>query len=499
MIEYLVSSTVCLGVLYLTYHLLLSRQRLFTFNRIFLLGSLVFSFTIAFIEIDVTYGSDFPLIRELKTLELEISSSNPVPEEQIMVGDASQHIFEWHQFIIGIYSIGFLLMVYRLVRNIYKLEELQKKGKEIRWKGHVLVLTSEKIYPFSFLERIYIHDQPFEDIDREILQHESVHIRQKHSYDILFTECLLIIFWFQPLLYLFRKVITTNHEYIADSLTVNDKTAYQNYFRKILETSNHPLGFRLESSFSFISIKKRIKMMMIKKSSKRTVTATAGTVVVVLLMLFSVFSFNIKPEPIFPSREKFVVILDAGHGGKDLGAQTNSNLFEKDIALSVSKKIKERLANSRYIEIRQTREQDRLITLKDRISQTSEADLFISLHLESYDADESLNYKLVLYSENQFKYLSMLTAAALNHIAEEKNEKLKIEPADYYVLKNAACPALLVNVGFLSNRGNAEKLRTSKGQDEVANQIADAIGMTALIRSSDYRKVLTDGNRRTDD
>jgi hypothetical protein len=81
-----------------------------------------------------------------------------------------------------------------------------------------LVLIEEKIAPFSFWNYIFLNKSIYQTkgIESDILLHELTHVKQKHTWDILFVELFLIVFWWNPILYLYKKAIQLNHEFLAD-------------------------------------------------------------------------------------------------------------------------------------------------------------------------------------------------------------------------------------------------------------------------------------------
>jgi murein DD-endopeptidase MepM/ murein hydrolase activator NlpD len=173
--------------------------------------------------------------------------------------------------------------------------------------------------------------------------------------------------------------------------------------------------------------------------------------------------------------QKLKVVIDPGHGGKDDGIQS-SILLEKDIALKVAHQLAENFSNSDEIEIILTRCNDAYITLEDRVKLTENADLFISLHIESHE-DENEDMMLAIYNDqNKNAKTSQYFADILSNEFYEINQKFKIGYNNgYFVLKNSKSPAILFNMGYISNPESVEYLNSEEGITQITKELSDAI------------------------
>ncbi len=219
----------------------------------------------------------------------------------------------------------------------------------------------------------------------------------------------------------------------------------------------------------------------------------------------------------------FVIVIDPGHGGKDNGTSHNS-INEKEITLQISKYIEQVIeAKQHNIDVELTRYEDEFVALNERIefSRRQDADLFISIHCNSY-SDERVNgtevYSLgisegehlaiaarennsVLWEDDfESKYdwidpnsieahifLSAFQSAYFSQsidLANKVNASISqksgtknrgVKQAGFVILKNLNSPSILVEVGYLSNKSDREKMTTPKGQKLIAQGISDAI------------------------
>jgi hypothetical protein len=146
-----------------------------------------------------------------------------------------------------------------------------KSGSHQKTEHATLVLLDEPITPQSFFGYIFLEKKQFESgkIEPEILDHEITHVRQLHSLDILFTEFLKVIFWFNPLMYLYKHAIQLNHEFLADESVVSNGSSVSDYQNMLIRvcSANKPLNNT--SSINFSLTKKRLKMMSSNLSTWR--------------------------------------------------------------------------------------------------------------------------------------------------------------------------------------------------------------------------------------
>jgi len=182
-----------------------------------------------------------------------------------------------------------------------------------------------------------------------------------------------------------------------------------------------------------------------------------------------------SPSLFAQNQKTFNVVIDAGHGGKDYGAQTGT-LNEKDLTLAISKKIAE-LNSDKNIRVIFTRDADDFTTLDHRVESTKNTDLMISLHVSI--SNENVSGMEIYYPrEGEFskksKQFGYILSQSFNDYEIHLNS-LKMEPANFYVLRSANCPAVLIELGFLSNEDDVAYLTTESNQEEIANAILQSI------------------------
>ena len=270
--EYLVKSMLCLLLLLLFHRLVLQQEVLYRFNRFFLLGAVVGSFLIPLVILEIEQKPTSEMAASLIYPEVEQvyhtfeSTEGHIPLEVETIPTPHEVKIPWAVLAWGIYGIGVLVFLYRFIRNIRVINDQIQKNLRITYREETLVLLNDFVSPYSFLHYIFYPKSSFEKegIPEAIFLHEQCHVKEKHSWDILFLEFLLIPFWFHPGLYLAIQAIRLNHEFIADQQVVKTMPIpdYQHLLISVLSGTK---GYSLGSSLNFSLTKKRFSMM--KKTS----------------------------------------------------------------------------------------------------------------------------------------------------------------------------------------------------------------------------------------
>ena len=237
---------------------------MFRFNRVYLLGSLLFSLGIPFVVVQVDYV-EIPLPEKRTQIDLPSQQSIPSTFREPM---ASSTLNMW----LGIYWVGVGGMGVRFLQNLLHLFFLIRTGKRESsmtdaWISHPKVSTS-----FSFFSYIFIPIAQQEDQDSFplLLEHEQAHVQQWHSLDNLVVELIHCLCWFNPLIILYRKAIRLNHEFLADQAVLNKRVHFEAYFQLLYDTLTHRKMSSISSHFSYGQIQHRIIMMNKQSTSVQT-------------------------------------------------------------------------------------------------------------------------------------------------------------------------------------------------------------------------------------
>ena len=272
MIIYLIKSTLCLLAFFLTYRLVLERENMPVFKRFYLLISLVFSFVVPFITFEFQDENTVALVS--KSLESVVLPTLELTGEKSYISN----------ILYAIYTIITIILLTRFIRNLYVIYNTRKKAEIIIYENATLALVDQEILPHTFGSTIFINKKNFENhtIESELFTHELTHVRQKHTLDIVFIEVLKTIFWFNPLLFFYKKAIQLNHEFLADEKVITSHNDISIYQKILLSKSIQPTNLYLTSNLtSFLKTKKRFIMM-----TKTTSTTTKFFKKVIVAPLF---------------------------------------------------------------------------------------------------------------------------------------------------------------------------------------------------------------------
>ncbi|MDR7131689.1 hypothetical protein J2X69_004053 [Algoriphagus sp. 4150] len=270
MMAYLLKSITCLLILLLAHRLLLQREAMHRFNRFFLLFSVVASFLVPLVTIEVAPEPLTPVEVMSEQVYYETVEGDYINE--MPVYDAVDEAkFDWDYLIYGIYGVISLIFFIRFVRNIKILVNRIQRNVKISYRGQTLVLLKEESLPFSFLNYIFVAESDLEagKFTDAVFAHECTHVQEKHSWDNLFIEALLVPLWFHPGLHWAKASIKLNHEFIADEVALRT-TSLEKYERQLLAMMLFGQKYGLVSSLNFSLTKKRFEMMKRKSVNPKS-------------------------------------------------------------------------------------------------------------------------------------------------------------------------------------------------------------------------------------
>ena len=257
MLTIVLKMILCSGILLALYYLVLVKERTFIFNRFYLISALLFSFSIPFATI------------ETKQVEKEIPETVFVGEIQQPILQAAivqQESFDYTKALLIAYCIISGILILKIGYSVIKIKKL--KGRKIKYQNRPVFLLKQDLAPFSFWNTIYLSETYFKDskIQDSVFLHEEIHVKQKHSADILFVEILKAVFWLNPFLYFYKKAMVNNHEFIADDHVIRKNKNIKNYQELILQEILKQQNLPLIHQFNFNNTKKRFIMMTSKNS-----------------------------------------------------------------------------------------------------------------------------------------------------------------------------------------------------------------------------------------
>ncbi len=253
----------CIGfqlLFLIIYDFFLKRETFFQWNRVYLIGTYILSMVLPWIKIEALKTN----VPKAVVVYPEYLWNTNATEVVLTAPVAESFEVPWKSVVLfGGMALALMIFLYKL----YQIQQLKQKG-EVRYLPHftrVIIQNSE--VAFSFFKSIFLGDKVVSKDHESIIQHELVHIKQGHSYDLVFFELLRIANWFNPLVYIYQNRISELHEFIADAQVAktHKKEQYQLLLSQVFQTQH--ISF-INPFFKTSLIKKRIVMLQKSKSKK---------------------------------------------------------------------------------------------------------------------------------------------------------------------------------------------------------------------------------------
>ena len=341
MILFLIKSGICLAALLLFYHLVLRKENMFSFNRYFLLGSMVFSLLVPVLTFPSFFpsidGSGQKVLVEFQKVFLENDIQYPNEESRVLDPKVVKPMeksssVDWYWILGLVYMLGVLFFLMRFIFQIMGLAKLIRNGSVVAEEKYKLVQVSQETMPFTFLNYLFVNEITYlrSGIEPAILKHELTHIREKHSLDILFVEVLKIIFWFNPLFLLYKKAIQLNHEFLADRAVIAGSLEVFQYQKLLIsKVLGEEFVYNLSSPINYSVTKNRLIMMRKHTSKRKSLFLKVGLIPVLTLLLGAFSQSAANQEKTFSLTHFFV---------KDFETYISEALSEKsDFVLELEK------------------------------------------------------------------------------------------------------------------------------------------------------------------
>lgn len=260
---YVINYTLFTAFFWLLYRWWFKKETFFKANRILLLGAPLLALVLPFLSFSTlnVIESD-PLTFQLP--EFFLTGSAPQAMESTTVEGLTTT-----SVIKGIYLMGVGLSLGFFLLRLSHLYHLKKRGSTENRGGYRLVHVPKSDLAFSFLNHIFVGTEISLDDRANILTHEQEHLRQKHSYDLLYYELLRIVTWFNPFVYLLQNELAEVHEFSVDR-EVTRQHSKKAYVESLLNANfkSRKLTF-IHPFINKNTLKNRIMMLYKKSSSQR--------------------------------------------------------------------------------------------------------------------------------------------------------------------------------------------------------------------------------------
>lgn len=254
---YLLKVNIAIAIFYAFYALIVKRETFYTCNRIYFLSVLAVSAIFPLVNFSMFFPAAKPLMflpQALTDIDMELTNT------------ARHWILS--DYIVLFIALGATVLVLRFGVQLISLIHLYKKSrKNVLFNKNVRVIA-EKATPFSFFKWIFVNPRLHKNKDLyEIVMHENAHVQQWHSIDIVLFELAAACCWYNPFIWLMRKAMKQNIEFLADKQALKAGCDKRHYQYNLLKVSNIAVVSSIVNNFTFSDLKGRIAMMNKKQSA----------------------------------------------------------------------------------------------------------------------------------------------------------------------------------------------------------------------------------------
>lgn len=259
---YLVKINIAIALFLLFYRLFFSGDTFWKARRIYLLASVVIAFLYPLWSVEA-WWNESTVVHGLAVEYIEL--------QELIVTPVTPVVFPWKSVLLSFYLVAVVVLLVRILVQLVSVLQLHARSKPLDIQGVGVRSLAGEITPFSFFGTIYLNPSLHTDDElRQILTHELAHVHQWHSLDVVVAELLCIGFWINPFVWILRKEIRQNLEFLADDRVVASGVDSRNYQYHLLRLSCQIPANELTNNFNISPLKKRIRMMNQPRSSKTT-------------------------------------------------------------------------------------------------------------------------------------------------------------------------------------------------------------------------------------
>lgn len=274
-----IKSALVLTVLWLPYALLLRREKFFRFNRIVLLTILLLSLVIPLLNVTVLRFEtasrgivEIGMPQAWVEVQERFRNAFLLPEVVVSSQRADMPLWwfpRWQVLLSLLYIIGVAVSMFLAVRKFVRM--IRFIPSACLWTDRqgsaTIYCHAASVVPFSWMRSIVISESDYEQNGRTILLHEQAHVRLHHSYDVLLVQFMKIMQWFNPCIYLLEMDLRDVHEFQADDAVLSSGITAHSYQLLLIKKAVGSSSYTFANSFNHSLLKKRITMMLQKKSS----------------------------------------------------------------------------------------------------------------------------------------------------------------------------------------------------------------------------------------
>ena len=247
-----------MAVFYIFYRLFLIKDTWHRLNRIVLLSTALLSFLLPVCIITITKTEVQPM---------------PVPQlmQAVSSTPAEQSAQWWHIALIAVYTAGVLFVLARVLASVLRVRNIIRSArKEVLADGTTLYVMPGNDPSFSWMGHIVISETDWSNNETAIINHEKAHVALRHSIDVLITDLIAALQWFNPAIWMLRIDLRAVHEYEADDTVLRSGTDLRSYQYLLISKAAAMNGYTIANNFNHSILKNRIFMMEKERTTRRS-------------------------------------------------------------------------------------------------------------------------------------------------------------------------------------------------------------------------------------
>jgi len=277
---YFLEVNIAIALFYLFYRLFFAGDTFWKTRRYYMLFSILLSFVYPFLSIE-------NWLQKQEPVQKLIVNYATLPEFTVTAVQETS-VFSLGNILLAIYGLIVLILLVRFILQLASILRIRLHGSVKMVQNTRIIAIEKEVTPFSFFGSVFMNPELHNEHEtKEILAHELTHVRQGHSFDVLVSEVLTIVFWLNPATWLLKREIRQNLEFLADNKVIESGFDSQTYQYHLLQLSYQTPEHKLGNKFNVSPLKKRIIMMNQKKSAKASLLKYSLIVPLALALVVS--------------------------------------------------------------------------------------------------------------------------------------------------------------------------------------------------------------------
>ena len=256
---YLIEANIALSLFFILYRLLLKRDTFLQLRRFFFLSVILFSLLYPLMTVPLPHSVSALFTPETEVVSGTVFFGEPVMGNIIVEESVPSREFNLSRIGVVIYFSITLLFILRFLIQLISIFRIRMKSEPAEIFGTAVYRLKDDITPFSFFNLIFVNTDKHSEAElTQILLHEQTHVQQRHSFDVLLIESLTLLFWWNPFVWLMKREMTMNLEYLADQGVLTHGVNSREYQYHILRLTYQETAVPIVNNFNVSQLKHQI-------------------------------------------------------------------------------------------------------------------------------------------------------------------------------------------------------------------------------------------------